>query len=97
MYKRKELSSVNWDEVLWWREIESEQILMLSAVKENSQEVLDAEERESNNLKENNVFNWVEDRVQDSVSCKWVFTEKQKNASKMLKARLVHEDLRKRV
>ena len=34
MYKRKELSSVNWDEVLWWREIESEQILMLSAVKE---------------------------------------------------------------
>ena len=62
-----------------------------------SQEVLDAEERESNNLKENNVFNWVEDHVQDSVSCKWVFTEKQKNASKMLKARLVHEDLRKRV
>ena len=62
-----------------------------------SQEVLDAEERESNNLKENNVFNWVEDHVQDSVSCKWVFTEKQKNASKMLKARLVHKDLRKRV
>ena len=55
MYKRKELSSVNWDEVLWWREIESEQILMLSAIKENSQEVLDAKESELNSLKENNV------------------------------------------
>ena len=40
--------SVNWDEVLWWREIESEQILMLSAIKENGQEVLDAKERELN-------------------------------------------------
>ena len=40
--------SVNWDEVLWRREIESEQILMLSAIKENGQEVLDAKERELN-------------------------------------------------
>ena len=86
----KEPSSVNWDEVLWLREIESGQILMQSAVKENNQEVLDAKERELNSLKENNVFNWVEDQGQDSVSCKCVFTEKQKeNGSKMLKARLV--------
>ena len=35
--------------LLWWREIESEQIVMLSAVKENSQEVSDAKERELNN------------------------------------------------
>ena len=34
--------------LLWWREIESEQILMLSAFKENSQKVLDAKERELN-------------------------------------------------
>ena len=34
--------------ILWWREIESEQILMLSAFKENSQKVLDAKERELN-------------------------------------------------
>ena len=52
---KEEPSSVNWDEVLWWREIESEQILMLSAIKENSQEVLDAKESELNSLKENNV------------------------------------------
>ena len=38
-----------------WRETESEQILMLSAIKENSQEVLDAKESELNSLKENNV------------------------------------------
>ena len=63
---------------------------MLSAIKENSQEVLDAQERELNSLKENNVFNWVEDHGQVSVSCKWVFTVKQmENESKMLKARLV--------
>ena len=42
---KEEPISVNCDEVLWWREIESEQILMLSAVKENSQEVLDSKER----------------------------------------------------
>ena len=36
------------------------------------------------------MFNWVEDHGQDSVSCKWAFTEKQKeNGSKMVKARLV--------
>ena len=52
---KEQPSSVNWDEVLWWREIESEQILMLSAIKENSQEVLDAKESKLNSLKENNV------------------------------------------
>ena len=63
---------------------------MLSAIKEYSQEVLDAKERELNSLKENNLFNWVEDHGQVSVSCKWVFTENQmENVSKMLKARLV--------
>ena len=84
---------MNWDEVMWWREIESEQILILREIKENSQnrqEVLEAKEREFNNLKENNVFDWVEDCGQESVSCKWVITEKQKeDGSKMLKARLV--------
>ena len=78
--------SVNWDEVLWWREIESEQILMLSVIKQDSQEVLDAKERELSSLKESNVFNWVEDHGQNSVSCRWVFTE---NGNKMLKAPLV--------
>ena len=75
---KEEPSSVNWDEILWWREIESEHILMLSAVKENSQEVLDAKERELSSLKDNNVFNWAEDHGQDSFSCKWVFRGKQK-------------------
>ena len=90
MLVKKNSSSINWDEVLWLREIESEHILMLSTVKENSQEVLDAKERELNNLKENNVFNLVGDHGPDSVLSKWVFTEKLKeNGSKMLKARSV--------
>lgn len=63
---------------------------MLSTVKENSQAVLDAKERELNSLKYNNVLNQVEDHDQDSVSYKWVFIEKHKeNGSKMPKARLV--------
>ena len=37
---------------------------MLSTVKENSHEFLDAKKRELNSLKENNVFNWVEDHGQ---------------------------------
>ena len=81
---KEKSNSANWDEVLWWRKMESKQILMLSALKENSLEVLDAKKRELNRLKENNVFNWVEDHGQDSVSCKWVL-----NGSKMLKGRLV--------
>ena len=43
-----------------------------------------------NSLKDNNVFNWAEDYGEDSVSCKWVLTEKQKkNGSKMLKTQLM--------
>ena len=94
---KEESSRVNWDDVLWFRIrirvlwlYESEQILILSAVKENSQEVLDAKERELNSLKENNVFNCVERHGQGGVSCKWVFTEKlKKNGSNILEARLV--------
>ena len=87
---KEDPSSVNCDEVLCWSEIESEKILMLSAVKENSLEVLDAKERELNNLKDKNVSDRVEDHGQDTVSYKWDFTEKRKeNGSKMLKARLV--------
>ena len=83
--KEEPRSSVNWDEVLWRRDTESKQLLMLAAIKENSQEVLDGRERELN------VFiNLVEDHGQDSVSCRCVFTEKQKeNGSKLLKAHLV--------
>ena len=71
---------------------------MLSAVKENSQEVLDAKERELNSLKENNVFKRVEDHGEESVSCKRVFTEKQKeNGSKVLKARLVAQGFEEKI
>ena len=60
---------------------------MLAAAKENTEGVLDGRERELNSLSYKNVFNLVEDHGQDSVSCKRVFTEKQKvNGSNMLKA-----------
>ena len=70
---------------------------MLSTVKENSHEFLDAKKRELNSFKENNVFNWVEDHGQDSVSCKWVFTEKHRESkSKMLKAQLVAQGFKEK-
>ena len=50
-------SSVNWDEALWLKEIESEHILILSEVNENSQDVLDAKQREMNSLKKNSACN----------------------------------------
>lgn len=37
---KEEPSSIKWDDVLWWRELESEVILMLSAVKENGRKNL---------------------------------------------------------
>ena len=48
---KEQSSSVNWDEALWLKEMDSEHILILSEVNENSQEVLDAKQREMNKLK----------------------------------------------
>ena len=48
---KEQSSSVNWEEALWLKETESEHILILSEVNENSQEFLDAKQREMSSLK----------------------------------------------
>ena len=83
-------SSLNWKDVVSWRAMQPvEKEIFLSAVEEMSQDVVDAKERERQNLLENDVFETVEDIGQVRVSCKWVFTKKKKDGKEMVKARLV--------
>ena len=83
--------SVDWSKVKWWRKtIQSSQVLFLSTSNEYEQRVIDAKLKELDNLKNNNVFKWVNNNGQKAVSTKWVVTEKiNEDGSKRLKARLV--------
>ena len=40
-------------------------------------------------FKAHNVYNVVDDVGQPTISCRWIFTEKERNGEKILKARLV--------
>ena len=84
-------TSVNWDDVVEWREIaDTEQlVVLLTRDEELSQEVVDAKEKEIVNLIENDVFEEVDDVGQPRVSCKWVIVSKMKDGEKVVKARLV--------
>ena len=83
-------SSVNWDDVSEWKEVEAEEeFALLTSAEQLSQEVVDAKEREIVNLIENDVFDEVNDDGQPRVSCKWVVTSKVKDDKNVVKARLV--------
>ena len=90
--------SVNWDDVVDWEVLpEPEQLVLFSASEEMSQRVIDAKEKEVENLRDNDVFESVEYRSQSLISCKWVFTEKIKNGEKVVKARLVARGFEERM
>ena len=55
----------------------------------NSEEVMQAKEREMDNWIENKVFDEVEDEGQVAISVRWVITEKVKDGKTSTKARLV--------
>ena len=87
-----EASSVDWSRVLWWRQVEGEtnQVLVLSEVEENNQEILEAKKEEYNKLVENDVFEWIEDTGEKTISTKWLIEEKcNPDGTKRTKARLV--------
>ena len=64
-------SSLNWDYVVTWKCLpEPEVAVFLTEIEEMSQEVIDAKEREINNLIENDVFEAVSDEGQKRVSCR---------------------------
>ena len=88
---KEEPGSINWREVAWWKEIEeSENVVLLSAAQELQQDVLEAKEEEINNLKENDVFVWVEDHGEKVISTKLIISEKRmSDGKKKLKARPV--------
>ena len=54
--------------------------LFFTEIEEMSEEVMDAKEKEINNLRENNVFEAVDDVGQRRVSTKWIFTHCGKHA-----------------
>ena len=86
-----EPSSVNWQDVTSWDKVdEPEHVVLLSLADERRQHVIDAKEREFNNLVEHKVFDWVDDVGQKTISTKWVITEKETpDGGKKWKARLV--------
>ena len=92
-------SSVNWDKVLRWKEIEEagEEVLFLNRDDELSQEIVDAKAKEVVNLIDNSVFEEVKDVGQSCVSCKWVITSKGTGIDKIVKARLVARGFEERM
>ena len=69
--------SIKWDDILWWRMVKNtEKVLTLSAITECNQDIVDAKEKELQNLIENDVFEWVVDEGQKAISSRWVIHEK---------------------
>ena len=82
--------SLNWKDVMDWQELEEpDKEVYFTASEEMTQEVVDAKDKELQNLMENGVFEAVEDVGQSRVTCKWVFTTKEMEGEKIVKARLV--------
>ena len=82
--------SVNWQQVTAWVSDESEEVvLFLTADQELCQDVVNAKEKELDNLDENEVYELVPDDGQFTISTKWIITEKMKAGEVITKARLV--------
>ena len=83
-------SSINWNKVQWWRPIEEvEYPVFFTEENGCDQNVIDAKQREIENFREHHVFESVEDLGQPTISSKWIFSEKEHDGNKTLKARLV--------
>ena len=91
--------AVDWNQVTCWKEVEeTEHVLTLTAIDECKSTVLEAKEREFNNLIENDVFEWVDDEGQKAISCRWVFHEKTSpDGNRLTKARLVARGFEERL
>ena len=66
-----------------------ENVILLTEEQECSKEVIEAKEKEIENLKKHMVFDVVPNTGQKTVSSKWVVTEKYKNNERKIKDRLV--------
>ena len=87
----KKPQSINWSGIESWRNaLHTEQVALLSEHDELSQEIIDAKEKEIENLVENKVLQAVPNENQVSISSHWVIREKLNcDEKKMMKVRLV--------
>ena len=82
--------SVDWKQVEEWRvATEPDTLMLLSTTGELNQDVVDAKEKELANLKKNEVFDEIPFSNQRTISSRWVFTEKNNDGKRTVKARLV--------
>jgi len=96
---QNEPSSVNWKDIIWWREAgKAENVLVLSELDQYNQDIVDAKEKEFQNLLEHDVFESVNDEGQTTISTKWIFHDKiDDDGSKWVKGRLVARGFEERL
>ena len=84
-------SGVDWDDVVYWREIETpETVVLLTEAEELECVVMEAKQKEIAKLQENSVYEVVAHENQTLISCRWVITEKENSDGAVCtKARLV--------
>ena len=86
---------VNWDNVIQWQkeDVEYENVEMVLSNEviqsKNQNNLMEAKMREIENMKANDVYDLVPYTGQNTVSSKWVISEKMKNNAPYLKARIV--------
>ena len=86
----EEPRSIDWSQVHNWRNVPyPENVVMMTQDEELAQEVVDAKEKEINNLIESDVFESVQNENQQTISSRWIITEKFKDGKKIVKAHLV--------
>ena len=82
--------SFNWEHVEKWKELPSpDSIFLLTDANEFNQDIVDAKEKELSNLLNNDVYEVVNYSGQETVSTRWVFTEKVVDEEIIVKARMV--------
>ena len=81
------LKSINFDSVQEWKYIDTEQTMSVQS--DNNNEILVAKTQELENWKQFSVYEEVEDEGQNTISVRWVLSEKVKDGNISIKARLV--------
>ena len=82
--------SIDWSTVEEWREVaDCEEVLFLNGTECIDDSVTHAKEKELAALEKYNVFKEVPYNGQDTISSRWIITEKVTNGERLVKARLV--------
>ena len=90
----EEASCINLQEVAGWRNMTEEgaeevNLVLIPRQRHAEKECIDAKQKELALFEDFNVYDLVKDEGQDSISCKWVLSEKSIDGQRSVKARLV--------